>query len=71
MRPAISKSVMSKHAVIFKWQFSLTLASFSLLADYSSVKLTSEKTIKAIENYKYLTSTQNLPKVSFNFSHTD
>ena len=46
------------------WQFSLTLAS--LLADYLSVKLTSQKAIKAVEDRKYLIFTQNLPDASFN-----
>ena len=49
-------------------QFSSTLASFPLLADCSSVKLTSEKAIKAAEDCKYLTYPQNLPDASFNLS---
>ncbi len=50
--------------------FSSNFASFPLLADYSSFKLTSEKAIKAVEDCKYLTSTQNLPDASFDLSHT-
>lgn len=57
---------------MFKWKFSLTLASFSLLADYSSIKLTSKKTVKSEKimkkNWKYLIFTQNWLKTCFNFS---
>ena len=69
MRPAMFKySLMSKglaiskYVIMFEWQLNLTLASFPLLADYSSVKLTSENIIKAIANCKYLNSIQNLPE---------
>lgn len=59
-----------KHPAIFKWQFNLTLADFFLLADYSSMKLTSEKVVKSAKimtkDYKYLTSIQNLLEMSFN-----
>ncbi len=75
MRLAIPKcSAMFKVAAMFKynalskWELSLTLAGFPSLADYSSVKLTSEETIKAVEDRKYLTSTQTLPEASFDFS---
>ena len=68
MCPAIFESMMSNCAAMSKWQFSLTLASFSLLADNSSVKLTIEKVIKAVEDYNYLTFSQNLLEVSFNLS---
>lgn len=62
---------LSKCAAIFeyvvmpKWQLNSTLASFSLLRDYLSVKQTSENVIKAVENRKYLTSTQNPLENSF------
>ncbi len=46
-----------KCTAISKWQLSLTLTSISLLADYPSVKLTSENVIKAAKDCKYLTST--------------
>lgn len=49
-------------ALISGLQLSLTLASFSLLADYLSLKLTDEKSIKAAKDCKYLTFTQNLPE---------
>ncbi len=75
MRPTMFKyslmskcSTMSKCAAMSEWQFSSTLASISLLADYPSVKLTSENVIKAAEDRKYLTSTQNLPEASFDLS---
>ena len=45
--------------------FSLNFASFLLLADYSSIKLTNVKAIKVIEDCKYLTFTQSLPDASF------
>ena len=45
---------------------SSNFASFSLLANYSSFKLTSKKAIKAC---KYLTSIQNLLDASFDLSH--
>lgn len=76
MRPAIFKYsliseclAMSKSAAISKWQLSSTLANFPLLGDFPSVKLTSENAIKEVEDCKYLTSTQNLPEASFDFSH--
>ena len=53
-------ATMSKYNALSKWKFSLTLASFSLLADYSSVQLTSKKTIKVAEDCKYLIFTQTL-----------
>ncbi len=59
---------MSKCAAVSEWQLSSTLASFPLLADYPSVKLTSENVIKAAEDRKYLTSTQHLPEASFDLS---
>lgn len=59
-----------KYAVIFESQFSLTLASFFLLANYLLVKLISKKVIKAekimIKDCRYLIFTQNLPGVFFN-----
>lgn len=61
-------STMSKYATMFKWQFSSTLASFPLWADYPSIKLTSENVIKTAEDCKYFTSTHNLPKASFDLS---
>ena len=43
MRLTISECLaMSKYAAMSKWQLSSTLASFPLLADYLSVKLTSK-----------------------------
>ena len=63
---SLLSSTLSECAVMFTWQFSLNLAS--LLADYLSVKLTSQKAVKAVENRKYLTSTQNLPDASFDLS---
>ena len=59
---------MSLNTSANRFQFSSTLASFPSLADYSSVKLTSEKAIKAAEDHKYFTFTQNLPEASFNLS---
>ena len=58
-----------------EWQLShLALASFSSLADYSSIKLTSEKAVKSAKimtkDRKYLTSTQNLSEASFDFSRS-
>lgn len=50
-----------------KWALSLTLADFSLLANYFSVKLTSEKIIKVAEDCNYLISKQILPEPSFDF----
>ena len=61
---------ISNYATISKCQLSLTLASFPLLADISSVKLTSQKAFKVVEDQKYLTSIQNLPEASFNLFHT-
>lgn len=59
---------MSEYAAMSKRQFSSTLASFLLLADCSSIKLTNEKAIKVIEDCKYLIYLQNLPDASFNLS---
>ncbi len=63
---------LSEYTTMSKWQYSSALASFPLLADYSSIKLTSDKAIKTaktITKYcKYLTSTQNLSKVSLDLS---
>ena len=61
---------ISKCATISKCQFGLTLASFSLLTNISSVKLTSQKVFKGVEDQKYLTSTQNLPEASFDLFRT-
>lgn len=47
-----------------------TSASSFLLADESSVKLTSEKTIKEVEDSKYHISIHNLPEISFNLFRT-
>ena len=63
---------MSKYATMSEWQLNhLALASFSLLADYLSIKLISEKAVKSAKvmtkNRKYFTSTQNLPEASFNY----
>lgn len=57
---AIFKYLMIyKCTAIFKLQFSLTLANFSLLANYPSVKLSSKKAIKTekiiIKDCNYLT----------------
>ncbi len=60
---------MSKCTTMFKWQLSSTLASISLLADYPSVKLTSENIIKVANDRNYLISTQNLLEASFDLSH--
>lgn len=49
--------------------FSLNFVSFPLLADYSSIKFTSEKTIKAAKDCKYLTFTQYMPEASFDLSY--
>ena len=76
MRPAISEYLaMSKCATMSEWQLSHSaLASFSSLADYSSIKLTSEKAVKSAKimtkDRKYLTSTQNLSEASFDFSRS-
>ena len=56
---------ISKCTTLFKCQLGLTLASFSLLADISSIKLTSQKAFQGIKDQKYLNSTQNLPEASF------
>ena len=58
-----------------EWQLShLVLASFSLLANYLSIKFTSKRAIKLAnimtKDYKYLTSIQNLPEGSFNFFYS-
>lgn len=46
MRPAIFEYLaISKYMSMSKWQFSSTLASFPLLADYSLIKLTSEASL--------------------------
>lgn len=63
-------AAMSKYNALSNWELSLTLAIFPLLAAYSSVKLISEETIKVEEHRKYLTSTQTLPKASFNLFYT-
>ncbi len=43
---AISKCLaILEYMTIFKWQFNLSLDSFLLLADYSSIKLTSEASL--------------------------
>lgn len=54
MRPTISKYsvipkciVLLKSTAISKWQLNSTLASFLLLSDYLSVKLTVKEAIKA------------------------
>ena len=60
--------VILKCAAISKWQLCLTLASFPLLADYPSVKMTSENIIKKTKDCKYFTFTQNLPDISFDLS---
>lgn len=60
---------MSKYNALSKWKFSLTLASFSLLADYLSVKLTSKEAVKAVKGCNYLTYIKTLPKASFNLFH--
>ena len=75
MRPVISEyTAMSKYAAMSKWQFSSTLASFPLLADYSSIKLTSEEAIKETKimtkDCGNLTPTQHLPEASFDLSCT-
>lgn len=59
---------MSKYNSLSKWKFSLTLAVFPLLANYSSVQLTFEKTIKQTKDRKYLTSTQFLLEASLDLS---
>lgn len=46
------------------------MASFSLLTDYLSVKLTSKKIIQIEEDYKYFISIQTLLETSFNLSYT-
>ncbi len=46
-------STLSKYMVISKWQYNLALASFPLLADISSVKLTN----KAFFGFFYITQT--------------
>ena len=63
-------TTISKSATISKCKLSLTLASFPLLANISSVKLTSQKVFKVVEDQKYLTSTQNLSEASFDPFHT-
>ncbi len=60
---------MSEYATMSKRQFNSTLASFLLLANYSFVKLTSEKAIKVVEDCKYLIYLQNLLDASFNLSY--
>lgn len=72
MQLAISKcstifhiAAMSKYNTLSKWELSLTLAGFPLLVDYSSVRLTNEKTIKVAENCLYLISIETLSKVFF------
>lgn len=50
--------------------FNSNFASFLLLADYSSFKLTNEKTIKVVKDRKYFIFIQNLPDISFDLSHT-
>lgn len=47
------------------------MTSFSLLIDYLALKLTSEKSIKVVKDYKYLISTQNLPETSFDLFCTN
>ena len=63
---------ISKCAPMSEWQFNSTLAIFLLLANYQSVKLTSEKAIKSAKTMtkyrEYLTLTQNLPQAFFNLS---
>lgn len=56
---------MSKCAVMSEWELSLIFASFFLFVDYSSLKLTSEKTIKPVKNCKYLTLIESLLKIFF------
>lgn len=56
-----------EYALISGLQLSSTLASFPLLADYLSLKLIDEKSIKAAKDCKYLTFTQNLPETSRSF----
>ena len=63
-------AAMSIYNALSKWELSSTLVGFPSLADNSSVKLTSEKTIKAVEDCKYLTSTQTLPEISLDLSRT-
>ena len=58
---------MPKYNTLFKWELSSILTSFLLLADYLSVKLISEKIIKAEKDDKYLTSIQPLSKSSLDF----
>ena len=75
MRPVISEyTAMSKYAAMSKWQFSSTLASFPLLADYSSIKLTSEEAIKETKimtkDCGNLTPTQHLPETSFDLTRS-
>lgn len=64
--------VISERLVMSEWQLRLTLTNFFSLAYYSSIKLNSEKIIKAlkimIKDCKYLIFVQNLPKASFNLS---
>ena len=52
--PAIFKYLaISKYTPIFKWQFNSTLASFFLLANYSSIK----KSNKASFNFSHTAKT--------------
>ena len=60
--------VILKCTAMSKCQPCSTFASFLLLADQPSVRLIGENLIKGAEDCKYLTSTQNLPEVSFDFS---
>ena len=71
MHPVISEFLaMPKCMTMSEWQLSLSaLANFPLLADYSSVKLTSEEPIKEskimTKDCGNLTPTQHLPEASF------
>lgn len=56
--------MISRCALISKWEFSLTLTSF-LLADYLSVKLASQKRVKIVKDCQYLNFTKNLLNPSF------
>lgn len=48
----------------------MTLAGFSFLADYLSVRLTSKKIIQVAKDHKYFTSIQTLSETSFNLFYT-
>ena len=54
---------ISNFNTLSKWELNFTFAGFSLLANNLLVKLTSEKTIKAIKDHKYLIFIQTLLKV--------